>query len=153
MGLPLLGIGARLLGGTVKKLAGKAVRWATRGKLIGSGGGRELAKRAGQAVGATVGTAVVARATDRILTRRAEVDPYGPSVPMGDGTYMYPDGATGLSRVRLGAPGRRYRRINPANGRALRRAMRRLDAAEKIFKKVFRFNHGKAPTNVRLRGK
>jgi len=146
MGLPLLGIGARLLGGTVKKLAGKAVRWATRGKLIGSGGGRELAKRGAQAVGATVGTAVVARATDRILTRRDPVPATPPDLPQEYWDYRAERSMRGIGG---GGGGKRYRRMNPLNARALRRAIRRLDGAEKVFKKVFRFNHGKAASNVR----
>jgi hypothetical protein len=147
MAFPLLAVGARLLGGAAKKVAGKALRWATKGRLLGSGGGRELAKRVVQGAGAVAGTAVVTRATNAVITRR---DPTygGQGIPDMSNYDMLPSGE--MVRVR---GGKRYRRINPANGRALRRAMRRLDAAEKIFKKVFRFNHGKAPTNVRLRGK
>lgn len=37
---------------------------------------------------------------------------------------------------------RRYRRMNPMNVRALRRAARRLDAGEKLFRKVFSIRHG-----------
>lgn len=145
MPFPLIGaalaVGRKLVGGTAKKLAGKALRWATRGRLIGSGGGAELGRRAAQAATAvaTVATAapVIRAAAGAIRSRRGttaadyEIDP-----------------ATGdmVRQTRL------YRRMNPLNARALRRAVRRLEGAEKVFKKVFRFNHGKAPVNVRPKG-
>jgi len=39
---------------------------------------------------------------------------------------------------------KKYRRMNPLNGRALNRAIRRIDAAEKVFRKVLRVRNPRA---------
>ena len=43
--------------------------------------------------------------------------------------------------------GRTYRRMNPMNVRALRRSVRRINSAEKLFRKVFTITKGQV--NVR----
>lgn len=79
----------------------------------------------------------------------------GPGLDFGDVgdlvRRMVPGGATGRGRVAPAANGRcpsgfhpardgrgcvKNRRMNPANGRAIRRAVRRLKSAEKTFRKV-----------------
>jgi len=48
---------------------------------------------------------------------------------------------------------RRYRRVNPGNTRAMRRAVRRIEAGAKLYSKFFKMHHGgihKAP-GVRLK--
>jgi hypothetical protein len=40
------------------------------------------------------------------------------------------------------AQGRSYRRMNPCNARALRRAFRRVEAGARMFAKYYRFKHG-----------
>jgi len=130
MPLPIV---AGLLGGAAKRIAGKALRWATKGKLLGSGGGRAALKRVGGAVAGTAAAGVVV--------------PYAGKT----GVAMTKRVASGTTKM-LGfgdAEPRQYRRMNPMNVRALRRAVRRLGSAEKLFKTVYRFNHGKAAVNVR----
>ena len=134
---PLIGAGiATLARGAVgrfaKKAAGKVLRAATGGRLLGAGGGAAAARRLiGAGAGIAGTTAVTTAVTRAVSGRRAAATPI--EVEMGG----------------EGGGGRRYRRMNPLNARALRRAIRRLDGAEKTFKKVFRFNHGAAATNVR----
>jgi hypothetical protein len=41
-----------------------------------------------------------------------------------------------------GRSGKRYRRINPGNTRALRRAVRRIEQGAKMYSKVFGIKHG-----------
>jgi hypothetical protein len=142
MPLPFLAAGAAILrraAPAAARLAGRALRTITKGKLIGSGGGREALRTAGRAAGGII-TAGATVAAGREVVRSVRPQP----LQLGPGSEL-----AGMEGGRIG---KRYRRMNPANGRALRRAMRRLDAAENIFKKVFKFNHGRAPTNVRLKG-
>lgn len=126
MPLPII---AGLLGGAAKKLAGKALRWVTKGKLLGSGGGRAALKRVGGIVAGTAATGIV---LPRVTTTMSSA---------GRGVREMFGGDDG--------GGRTYRRMNPMNVRALRRAVRRLGSAEKLFKTVYRFNTGKSATNVR----
>lgn len=135
MPFPLLG----LLGGAAartgiaaigKKVAGRALRFLTKGRLIGQGGGAIAARRlGGLALGA--GTAVeVGRQVRDVVNQRRR--PYtDPST-----------GIEGTERI-----GRIYRRMNPMNVRALRRSVRRIHSAEKLFRKVFTITKGQV--NVR----
>lgn len=52
-----------------------------------------------------------------------------------------------------GGSGKRYRRMNPMNVKALRRAVRRIDSGEKLFRKVFVVKHHKSGTIVPKRRK
>jgi len=133
--------GLRRIAPAAARLAGRAARALTKGKLIGQGGGREAARTLARGAGAAAGTALTAAAV-RDVVRGVRPQPIAgqPGAP-----YEY-DPETGCVRI-----GKRYRRMNPANGRALRRAMRRIEGAEKVFRKVFKFKHGKAPTNVRMK--
>ena len=42
-----------------------------------------------------------------------------------------------------GGGGRRYRRINPGNTRAMRRAIRRIESGARLYSKFFAVRHGK----------
>lgn len=46
---------------------------------------------------------------------------------------------------RSGGSGKRYRRMNAGNAKALRRAARRLEAGEKLFRKIYSIRHGATP--------
>jgi hypothetical protein len=48
---------------------------------------------------------------------------------------------------------RKRRRMNYANGRAIRRAARRLKGAEKMFRTVFTIRHAKAPAGIHPKGR
>lgn len=126
MALPLAGVALRAGGKVAGRLAGKALRWATKGKLLGAGGGKAIAKKVaiGGVTAATIFPGTVAKGAKRAFGF---------------------DGDKG--------EGRTYRRMNPMNARALRRAVRRLESAEKLFKKVYRFNHAKSAVNVRPKGR
>lgn len=54
-------------------------------------------------------------------------------------------GALGARALRGGAGGRKHRRMNPCNGRALRRAIRRAHAFERLAKKVIGFSSPRKP--------
>lgn len=130
MPFPLIGMGlARIGAGAIlKKVAGRALRVLTKGKLIGQGGGAIIARRAVGA-GVTVATAAeVARQVRRAPSREIIRD------------------RTGTFEEEAGS-GRRYRRMNPMNVRALRRSVRRINSAEKLFRKVFTITKGQV--NVR----
>lgn len=138
----LLDIGARM--------AGRALRWATKGKLIGSGGGRQILRRIGAGAVAVAGGVSVSRTTTsqtigdavrRVTGRPERTMPVGtPAERRAWEREVYGD---------RGAPmfGRRYRRINPMNVRALKRSVRRVNAAEKLFRQVFTITKGQV--NVR----
>lgn len=53
----------------------------------------------------------------------------------GGGVMMAPDGS-------LVSTGRSYRRINPGNSKALRRAIRRVEAGARLFGKIYSFKRG-----------
>lgn len=96
-----------------RKLAGKALGKLTGGRLIGAGGAKAAAKKiligAGSAGG---GIAAIRQLKD---------------IP---GPFQNPFGGRG------GASGRRYRRMNAGNAKALRRAFRRIDAFTKLAQKA-----------------
>lgn len=73
------------------------------------------ARRAGREIAVIGGGGAAATAATRAITRRGE-----------------------------GAPRKKYRRLNPMNFRALSRAVRRIDAAEKMFRKVLRVRNPRA---------
>lgn len=121
--MPLLGL---LAGGVAKKLAGKALRWATRGRLIGQGGGRAIAGRAVGALGAAATASEVVRAV-----RGRQVNAFS-----GGGGKV-------TARATMDDDGkRRYRRMNVGNGRALRRAVRRVEMFERMARRVFTVTDG-----------
>lgn len=136
MPIPVLGA---LAAGVGKKLVGKALRWATRGKLLGQGGGAAAVKRVG---GAVLGATTVATTAAPVI--RAVRNAARPRAGEPGSGYEYDPETGGLIR-----PTKTYRRMNYVNPRALNRAIRRLGGAEKIFRKIFSFNHGTAATRVR----
>ena len=65
-------------------------------------------------------------------------------------------GSLGMSMLGGGGGGgRRYRRINPGNFRAMRRAIRRVEAGAKAYSKLFGIKHGhiKGAPRVRVRAR
>lgn len=143
MPIPLLGLAVGALGSAAKKLAGKALSAATKGKLLGSGGGKELLKTAAKGAVATVGGAVLTSRVNQAMT------PYGPaSLPS-----VGPD--DGIRRVKgwTGSGWARPRRMNPMNVRALRKAVRRIGSAEKLLKSIFTISGGKVTVRTKRRGR
>ncbi len=133
MPLPIIGglVSAGLSIG--KKLLGKAVSKAAKGKLLGSGGGKEILKTVTKAVGAGTAVTVASNPIIKMAQRQTTaVTKYGGDYDVGE---PIPRGYS--------ASGRRYRRMNPMNHRALRRAVRRLEGAERLFRKVFTISGGK----------
>lgn len=55
----------------------------------------------------------------------------------------------------FGRPRKRYRRMNPGNTRALGRAMRRIEAGARIFKRYYTIKHGgmRGAAGVRVKGR
>ena len=145
MPLPLLGLAASALGGVAKKLAGKALKAATKGKLLGSGGGKELLKTAAKGAVGIAGTAIITRSVN--------------SVPMGlPSTLPEMTEYQGGRRVRVNSDGTRewakpYRRMNPMNVRALRKAVRRIGSAEKLLKSIFTISGGKVTVRTKRRAR
>lgn len=141
MPIPLLGLGLSALGGVAKKLAGKALSAATKGKLLGSGGGKELLKTAAKGAVATVGGTILTNRVTQSMTPS-----YGPS-SLPSVTARYAGGDEG------GGSGRRYRRMNPMNVRALRKAVRRIGSAEKLLKSIFTISGGKVTVRTKRRAR
>lgn len=144
MPLPIIGAGLGMLAKRVLpaagRLAGRALRAATKGKLLGQGGGRELVRTAARgALGGVTAGGLALTARDIVRTARR-----GAAAGTAGAPYEY-DPVTG-EQVRTT---KLYRRMNYTNPRALNRAIRRLGGAEKVFKKIFSFNHGTAATRVR----
>ncbi len=98
---------------------------------------RRLAGAAGKGIGKLLRRAPAARAAaTRVASRVRSIPGIGAVAGTAGGVVAY-EGASravrGLSRG--GAPKKRRTR-NPANVKALRRAISRIDAAEKLFRKV-----------------
>jgi hypothetical protein len=108
-GDPFFGSLIGLAGPALKKLAGKGLAKLTGGKLIGKGGATAAAKKIG---GAVVGGGLGFGAVKKL-----------PNLP---GPFQNP----------FGGGGKRYRRMNAGNAKALRRAFRRIDAFTKLAKKA-----------------
>lgn len=142
MPLPLLGLGLSALGGVAKKLAGKALSAATKGKLLGAGGGKELAKTLGKGIAATAGTAIITRGVNSVPTTLPSTLPSLGMVESG-----------GRGGMRYTSSGKPYRRMNPMNVRALRKAIRRIGSAEKLFKSVFTISGGKVTPRTKRRAR
>lgn len=126
MALPFLAMG---IGAVAKKFArkaaGKALGALTGGKLLGKGGGKTaLGRIAGGAI-ATATTVPVLRSAGRAVSKKK-------GELIGD---TYSESETSFGR-------RAYRRMNPMNVRALRRSVRRIHSAEKLFRQVFTITKG-----------
>lgn len=138
-----------ILAGLAVKLGGKAAKWAMKQAFGSGGGGARRVNAAATSLpvltssfqGGVLGSLGRGGGAGVINRNPGILDP------------MLQSGARRLINRMTGASDDedrpRYRRMNYANGRALSRAIRRLSGAEKIFKKVFRFNHGTAATKVR----
>lgn len=145
MAIPLIGAAIRLGGSVLAKVAGKALKRATKGKLIGAGGGMELAKTAAK-VGGGLGVTLP-------ILRSASVPRSALTPGRGNfGPDLNPFGTNERTGATFGFGGRRkYRRMNPMNHRALRRSVRRLEMAEKLFRKVFTISGGRVTPKKRTR--
>jgi len=132
IGLAIGALGRLGVGSIAKRIAGKALRFATKGRLIGAGGGAAAVRRIG---GAALG-ATTALEVGRAVSRRTQQSPSRRPI------YNDELGVMGSERI-----GRVYRRMNPMNVRALRRSVRRINSAEKLFRKVFTITKGQV--NVR----
>jgi len=141
-GDPFLGA---LLGGVARsvglgKLAAKAGRWAV-GRITGQG-----IKRATQAAGAVVGTAVVTSAVNRAVGGNpVQLEEIGELAPMevggggGGGTQWVVSPSGRRMRVRWSSSKGKWvavRSMNPLNPKALNRALRRAGGFEKFAKKT-----------------
>lgn len=61
--------------------------------------------------------------------------------PMPGGAFAAAPAGSTVTRIHPGFAGRRYRRMNPGNFRALKRSMRRMKAFERAARQVFHFTH------------
>ncbi len=135
MGDPFLG---GILGGIVKTVGGAVVRGA--GALIRGKSVRKAVFAGGQrALPAVVGaTGAAAGRIPRIVRGAAGAVAAGAAFEAG-------------SRLVGGGEGRRYRRTNPANVQALRRALRRVEGFRKLAAQVNTCGGGCAPRRKRKR--
>lgn len=108
-GDPFLGALVPFIGGAVKRLAGKGLARLTGGKLIGKGGATAAAKK--------------------ILVGAG-------GAGVGFGTLKGLRDLPGPFQSPFGRRGRKYRRMNAGNAKALRRAFRRIDAFTKLASKA-----------------
>ena len=113
----LIGAAARSVGAGA--IVAKAGRW-----LLGKVGGMTAAgaaKTAAKVAVGAAGTAVVAKGLPKINIGPLTVDP-GSALPGGEPLFQW------------GRGGKRYRRMNPLNPKALKRALRRAEGFEKFAK-------------------
>jgi len=118
-----------------KGLVGKAVKIAAPQVSVGLGIAKKLVRRNAKKILAGGGVATVAggiAAGKRILRT-----PAGAAAAAAAGTA----GVMGMMGGGVG--GRRYRRINPGNTRAMRRAIRRIEAGARIYSKFFGMKRGR----------
>lgn len=128
------GLLAGLAGGVVKKLGGKAVRWATR-QAVGRGAARTAA--AGLATGAA------ATAVTRTIQSFAPSGRGSMPADQGFGPDLNPFGTNERTGAFFGFGGkRRYRRMNYLNQRALKKSIRRVQGFEKIVRQAFSVSKG-----------
>lgn len=123
--------------GSIGKLVGKVIKpISSVGASMVPGG--SLIQKAVGAVGSKLGT----KAGRQIVKYGAVAG--GVAAAGGLAAMMGGKGATNT--------GRRYRRINPGNTRAMRRAVRRVEAGAKLYSKFFSIKHGhiKGAPRVRL---
>ena len=118
-----------LIGGLVKGIKGK-LKGISIGKIKGAVGGLAKGGLAGGVL--AVGSKIAKRIGRKNLKR----------VAVGGAVLGAGAAATGL----LGGGGegerRRYRRINPGNTRAMRRAIRRIESGARIYSKFFSMKRG-----------
>ena len=94
---------------------------------------------------------------DALGSRRPSLPPLAGSSGMPTGATTSPGSQGGYVNVRgiradSAGFGRR-RRMNAGNAKAMRRAARRLEAGEKLFKKIFQLRHGHAAGHVVPKGR
>lgn len=120
----LLGKGLKLVSPQISGVVGRA------GGLVSRIGKKNL-KRA--VIGAAAGTAVA--------VKRFARTPGGKMVMVGGGGAALGAGAAAMMGGQREF--RRYRRINPGNTRAMRRAIRRIEAGARIYSKFFGMKRGR----------
>jgi hypothetical protein len=121
------------------KYAGKALRFVTKGKLLGSGGGRAAAMRVGTGVATIAGISPILTAAGALggMARR------GLQTSQGFGPDLNPFGTNRRTGATFGFGGRsRGRRMNVGNMRALRKSIRRIQGFEKLAREVFTISKG-----------
>lgn len=125
--------------GSLGKLVGRGIKAIAPGpiKAVAAGAGglasRVLKKHAKGLV--LAGSAAAGAATRFIKT------PGGKAVMIGAGGAVVGAGAEAMFGMH-GAGHRRYRRINPGNTRAMRRAIRRIESGARLYSKFFAVKHG-----------
>ena len=135
----LIGKGAGLIGKGVSMVPGPI---GAAGKLINLAGGALTAYGAAKGVGSAI--------------QRFAPNINLPSLPnmFGGGASSSPGSRAGLKKDgtprRVKKNGQFWKRpsMNFGNGRAIKRAARRLEGAEELFKRVFSIRHGKRPVGV-----
>jgi len=112
------------LGRSLKKGLGKAAKFAKKGiKLGGSLAGLVLPGAIGKGISFATGLI--------------------PENGGGGELAGLGGGPAAMKMGRLGGMHRRYRRINPGNSKAMRRAIRRIHAGARLYSKFFAITHGK----------
>lgn len=125
--------------GSIGKLVGKGL------KTVGGVAAKAVPGGSLVAGGVAVGSKLLKRVDRKVIK--------GAAVAAGAGVAGA--GIAGLMGSRGSGERKRYRRINPGNTRALRRAVRRIEQGAKMYSKVFGIKHGSihgAP-KVRLKGR
>lgn len=102
----------------------------------------------GGAIAATAlgGLGKIGKRVDRKVVKGAIIGAGAGAAALGGGEMM-----AGM----FGKPHKRYRRMNPGNTRALGRAMRRIEAGARIFKRYYTIKHGgiRGASGVRVKGR
>lgn len=134
---------ATIGGGLIKKAGSSLVKKA--GGLLSKGlksaAGRQVAKSLPTAGNVLTGIGIGAGAAPVLRNLPPLIG--GGSLPALPNLPDFPSFGGGGGRS--GGSGKRYRRMNAGNAKALRRAARRLEAGEKLFRKIYSIRHGATP--------
>jgi len=120
-----------LLGGLLKKVSLKGIIGGVKKGVAGLTGGGLVAGAVG------VGGKLLKRVGRKNLKRAAVVGGVAAAGVTAEELTRGGGGGGGG-----GGAGRRYRRINPGNTRAMRRAIRRIEAGARIYSKFFGIKRG-----------
>jgi len=126
--------------GLVKGIAKKALGSTPAGSVVSGIGGKLLKRLNRKGVKAAIAGGGAAIAGGVTAAKKFARTPGGMATIAGGAGLA---GGMGASQMFSGGGGRRYRRINPGNTRAMRRAIRRIEAGAKVYSKFFGMKSGR----------
>lgn len=126
--------------GIAKGIAGKVIGSTPVGSVASTVGSKIISRLNRKGVKAAVVGAGAAITSGAIAVKKFARTPAGMATMAGAAGIA---AGAGTARMMAGGGPRRYRRINPGNTRAMRRAIRRIEAGAKVYSKFFSMKHGR----------